>query len=227
MKKQLERTQSRLHRGRIKAFVSRVAWLDVEHRLRRLFNEAQGFECGELGSIYLSSQRDVPALKSAYADSVLNTVWIIIGGRSLNVDYLDKDQRRMLLSEDGGQLWFSQDATGSITVFMSPYKSKHMRMNENELILARYGCATSLTERKLRKHFKTFFRYLAVTSCHGDLGIRGYLFRVRLRMNDRRFATEWASNAHKVYVPVLLALMGLLATLYTGNRLNWLTKVFG
>ncbi|MBN5086740.1 hypothetical protein JY460_01220 [Stenotrophomonas maltophilia] len=97
-------------------------------------------------------------------------------------------------------------------------------MNENELILGRYGCATSLTEDKLRKHFGTFFRYLAVTSSHGDLGIRGYAFRTKLRMADRRFASEWWSNAHKVYVPVLICLIGLIATLYAGDKLSWLTS---
>lgn len=178
--------------------------------------------CAEAGSIYMSNIRDMEEFKDSYADSVLNTVWIMIGSRSLNVEYLSKDQGMMLLSEGGAQLWLSQDATGSVTVFMAPYRSKHMKMNENELILARYGCATSLTEARLRAHFGTFFRYLAVTSSHGDLGIRGYAFRTRLRMADRRFASEWWSNVHKVYVPVLICLIGLVATLYAGDKLSWL-----
>lgn len=159
--------------------------------------------------------------KNSYADSVLNTVWIMIGSRSINVEYLSTDQGMMLLSEGGAQLWFSQDATGGVTVFISPYRSKHMRINENELILARYSCATSMTERCLRKHFRTFFRYLTVTSSHGDLGIRTYFFR--FRMADRRFASEWGSNAHKVYVPVPIGLMSLVATLCAGGKLSWPT----
>ncbi|WOB27758.1 MULTISPECIES: hypothetical protein [Xanthomonas] len=226
MKKQLERTQSRLHRGRIKAFVSRVAWLDVERRIDRLFNEAKDLGCDEIGNIYLSNQRDMPALKGTYPDSVLNAVWIIVGGRPLNVQFLDSNQKRMLLDERGGQLWYSQDATGAVTVFISPYSSTKMRMDEKELIIARYGCATSLNERRLRMHFNTFFRYLSVTSCHGDLGLRGYLFRLRLRIRDRRYANEWRSNAYKVYVPAFLAFVGLIATLYTGNKLKWLSSLF-
>lgn len=226
MKKQLERAQRRLHRGRVKAFVSRVAWLDVERRIDRLFNEARNLGCAELGDIYLQNRRDMPELKGTYADSVLNALWIIVGGRMLNVQYADSNLGKMLMDERGGQLWFAQDATGAVTAFISPYASKNMRMDEKELIIARYSCATALSERRLRKHFATFFRYLAVTSSHGDLSFRGYLFRLRLRIGDHRYANEWRANAYKVYVPAFLAFVGLIATLYTGNKLKWLSAWF-
>ncbi|MBK5915539.1 hypothetical protein CCR84_14655 [Rhodocyclus purpureus] len=66
--------------------------------------------------------------------------------------------------ENGVAITFSQDITGKIMVLLSPYKSGVAKVNEDNFILVFGVELNDLTEQRIRKLLKIFFRYCAATS---------------------------------------------------------------
>lgn len=225
MKRSLKSAAETLASGRRRAYVSRVAWLDLERLVTAAYDElaADGSHAAELGNLYLTSNRNYPPFNKPHfsAVNVINQIQVHAGWRQLNVSHAiseNGESRAEPLAESGATLWFSQDATGLVMAFVAPYNSKAMRMNEENIILARYSCASAVSARDVRRHFATYFRYCAITSAHGCLGLGGYLYRLRLKYNDFRFASEMRASVFR-YVEPLLAAVGIVATLYAGNKL--------
>jgi hypothetical protein len=225
MKQSLKEAANVLARGRSRAFISRVAWLDLEQLVSSAFSEISenGTETAELGNLYLTKNRDYPPFDKSHfnAFNVTNQIQVHAGWRQLHVCHAiteNMEARAEWLAESGATLWFSQDATGSVMVFVAPYKSKAMTMNEDNIILARYKCATGVSSRNVRRHFSTYFRYCSVTSVHGDLGAAGYIFRLRLKYGDFRYSSQMRASVFRFLEP-LLAVVGIVATLYAGNKL--------
>jgi hypothetical protein len=224
MKDSLKAAASVLAKGRCRAYVSRVAWLDLERLVSSAFNEIieNVEDTAELGNLYLTKNRDYPPFnKPGNVFNITNQIQIHAGWRLLNVSHAitkDEESRAEHLAESGATLWFSQNASGSIMVFIAPYESKAMSVNEDNIILARHSCASSVSAKDIRSYFATYFRYCAVTSAHGDLGLGGYIYRLRLKYNDFRYASQMRANVFR-YIEPLLAVVGIVATLYAGNKL--------
>lgn len=225
MKRSLKEAASVLARGRSRAFVSRVAWLDLEGLISSAFKEISEHskETAELGNLYMTKNREYPPLNksSFYASNITNQIQVSAGWRQLDVWHAiteNQEPRAEWLAEGGATLWFSQDATGSVMVFVAPYTSKAMKINEENIILARYSCARNVSLIDIRRHFSTYFRYCSVTSVHGDLGVSGYIFRLRLKCSEFRYSTKMHASAFRFLEP-LLATVGIVATLYAGNKL--------
>lgn len=225
MKKSLKIAARTIQRGRNRAFVSRVAWLDLERLVSSTFQEisTNSQDHTELGSLYLTRNIDYPPFNKKHFSvvNITNQIQIHAGWRQLNLShYINEDgtAKSELLAESGATLWYSQDATGSVMVFLAPYKSKAITMNEENIILARYGCASSISARAVRKHFAAYFRYCSVTSTHGNLGLSGYIYRLRLKYRDFRYASQMRASMFR-YCEPMLAVLGILATLYAGNKL--------
>lgn len=224
MKHSLELAANKLAKGRVRAFISRVAWLDLEKLVSTAFNEiSQNHEhANELGNLYLTKNRDYPPFNQPHlnAFNITNRIQVHAGRRQLNVCHAITESgntRAEALAESGATLWFSQDVTGSVMVFISPYKSKAMSMNEENIILARYSCASSVSIRDIGRHFATYFRYCSVTSAHGSHGLSGYIYRLRLKYNDFRYANQMRANVFH-YIEQSLVIVGSIATLYAGNK---------
>ena len=225
MKHSLEVAAKKLAKGRVRAYISRVAWFDLEKLVSSAFNEiSQNQEYAtELGKLYLTKSRDYPPFNQPNLNpiNITNQIQVHAGWRQLNVYHAITDngnKRAEALAESGATLWFSQDATGSVMAFISPYKSKAMSMNEENIIIARYSCASSVSTREIERHFATYFRYCSVTSAHGCHGLSGYIYRLRLKYNDFRYANQMRANAFH-YIEPSLAIIGIIATLYAGNKL--------
>lgn len=188
------------------------------------FNEmvANRAEAAELGNLYLTKNRDNPPFDAPHfnATNILNQIQVHAGWRQLNVSHfhIDGDELRAeYLAESGATLWFSQDVGGAVTVFVAPYKSKAMSVNEKNIILARHGWAGSISKKDVRRYFVTYLRYCAVTSAHGNLSLSGYIYRLGLKYGDFRHASEMRGYIFR-YLEPILAIIGILATLYAGNK---------
>lgn len=223
MKRELIKAAAALSRGRRRAYVSRVAWLDLELLVRAAYDEISVLDrqLAELGNVYLTSNRNYPPLNAARYGvvDVINQIQLQVGWRQLNVRraiaVVDAEPKQESLAESGATLWFSQDVSGAVMVFVAPYKSPTMRMNEENIILARYRNAMAVSASDVRRHFATYFRYCEITSAHGDMGLGGYLYRLRLRYKDLRFKSDMRSHLWRP----LEFLVIIIATLYAGGKL--------
>lgn len=225
MKQSLKIAAQTLRRGRARAFVSRVAWLNLDQLVSSAFQEISNNnkEIAELGDLYLTKNTEYPPFnKSNFsAVNITNQIQVHAGWRQLNLSHSINEggsTRSELLAESGATLWYSQDATGGVTVFLAPYKSKAMTIKEENIILARYGCASGVSAGAVRQHFKDYFRYCSVTSAHGNLGLSGYIYRLRLKYRDFRYANQMRANVFRYFEPVIAA-AGIIATLYAGGKL--------
>lgn len=225
MKAALQEAAKSLARGRDRAFVSRVAWLDLDRLVTAAYETIStcSREATELGDLYLTRNREYPPFNKPHFSSVniINQIQIQTGWRLLNVSRVISENdapRSEVLAESGATLWFSQDATGAVTVFLAPYKSKAMRVDEANIILARHGCASEVSERCVNQYFVAYFRYCAATSAHGHRGWKGYGYRLWLIYNDFRYSTKRRAVLVRG-LELLLAAGGVIATLYTGNKL--------
>jgi hypothetical protein len=232
MKKALAAAVNRLSSGRTRAYISRVAWLDLDCKIRGIFHEIQsyGLDTSELGNLYIISNLQYePFNKSPFsALNIINQIQIQVGHRHLDISQLttkDSESKSEYLTEIGAALWYSQDASGGVMVFMSPYKSRVMRMTEENIILARFDCASAISTSAVQGHFEKFFRYCNFTSVHGALGFSGYLYRLRLRYNDIRFKTAIRASVLKpiiAFITLGLATAGVWATLYSAGKIfHW------
>ncbi|TXI86644.1 MAG: hypothetical protein E6Q40_06135 [Cupriavidus sp.] len=176
----------------------------------------------ELGGLYFSTNRSLPPFaNSAYTPiNIINQAQVSAGHRLLNVMHTfkskdDVEPRAKPASEAGATLWLGQDATGSVAVFISPYKSDVHNVLEDNFIIGRHSWAGGISERQLKRYFATYFRYCAATSAHGDLGLASYMLRVCLKVKDIRYRSKVTAKLW----PVANWLTTAVITLYAGGKL--------
>lgn len=225
MKQSLVMAARILARGRDRAFISRVAWLDLDRLVSSVFQEVSvcSEETSELGNLYLTRNTDYPPLNKTHFTplNITNQIQIQAGWRKLDMSHSiteNEETRSEYLAEGGATLWYGQDAAGGVMVFLAPYESKAKRMNEKNIILARYGCASSVSVSAVRQHFRAYFRYCSITSVHGNPGIAGYAYLLWLKYGDIRYASQMRASVFRYFNP-LVGVLGIVASLYAGNRL--------
>lgn len=226
MKRSLIKAAETLARGRNRAYVSRVAWIDLEKLVKAAYDELEPFrlEVAEIGNLYLTNNRNFPPFNNPNFSAVnlINQIQLHAGWRQLNVSHAVTDNeeiRAEYLAESGASLWYSQNITGSVMVFLAPYKSKAISVDEKNIIIARYNCPCEVSARNIRKHFATYFRYCAVTSAHGSFTIGGYFYRLYLRYNDFRFKSEMRASFLQRINQFFFVGISIVATLYAGNKI--------
>ncbi|MBS0299514.1 MAG: hypothetical protein JSR32_06225 [Proteobacteria bacterium] len=226
MKHSLIKAAETLSRGRNHAYVNRVAWIDLEKLVKSVYNELKPIQLQvtEIGELYLTSNRDYPPFNKPNfsAINVINQIQVQAGWRQLNVYHIvneNGEDKAELLAERGATLWYSQDVTGSVVVFLAPYKSKAITVDEKNIVLARYSCPCEISARKIRKHFAIFFRYCAATSAHGSFSINDYFYRLYLRYNDFRYKNEMRANFFQRISQFFFLIITVIATLYAGNKI--------
>jgi hypothetical protein len=223
MKRSLKIAANTLANGRSRAYVSRVAWFDLERLVRAAFNELSesSEEIAELGRLSLTKNQDYPPFNESHFTpvNITNQIQVQAGWRPLGLSHSTTENgeaRAEPLAESGATLWFSQGATGFVTVFLAPYKSKAMSMNEENIILARYNCASSVTALDVQRHFATYFWYCSITSVHGNFGLSGYIYLLWLKYKDSRYANQ---KQRVKLIELLIAVVAIVATLYAGDKL--------
>ncbi|MGL5038678.1 MAG: hypothetical protein ACRC6D_00910 [Aeromonas sp.] len=197
MEKHLRNTERILKNGRNRAYISRVAWCDLYKLVKCTLEQLDDLDLqkDEIGKLYLyDTIQHAPFNKKQFSSSnVLNQMQISTGWRYLNVSKLNSDGcASEVLMESGATLNYSQNITGAVSVMVLPYRSEAMTVREKNIIIARYNCPTEIQKKHIVRHFSTFFKYCEVTSANGNLGLRGYMYRLYLLFNDVR-------NKNKLY----------------------------
>lgn len=204
-------------------------WFSFEDRLRAVFAEidSKGDDASELGNFYLSfSKTSFPAYSQSYVYrfNSLNQAQVSVGWRRIGVWHSLGEVELLepkAAMENGATISFSQDITGKIMVLLSPYKSDLAKVNEDNFILLFGADPNDLTEQKLRRLLKTFFRYCAATSMVSVGNYGDYVFRLWLGLRDVRNRKIQKVVVFRFLEKLLilgLAVAGVWATLYTSSR---------
>lgn len=187
-------------------FVRRVMWADMEARIRALFQEIETSpQANWVGGIRIHSGLH-PNAKKFHVTDRLNQLQVTCMNRPLGirgikafeemrqidgVEQKVKGVKRITHFESDACMWFSQSPSGGVTVFMSPYKSDLVTMNEKEIIIGTYKDPSRLTEQKIRALFSTFFKYRKISSALHNHTVLDYIWRLRLMYFDVRNRRVW------------------------------------
>lgn len=220
---------SKLRAAQQQAYIRRVMWLSFEERLKSVFAEidSRGCDANELGTLYLSFIKSSnPAYHKpwVYRFNSINQAQVSVGWRRLGVWHTigSKDMENPKEAmEVGATISFSQDITGKVMVLLSPYKSDLAKVDEENFILVFGANPNDLTEKVIRRHLKTFFRYCVATSMVSVGNYRDYLFRQWLRLRDirnrriQKIAVFLFAERALLFV---LAAAGVWATFFTAGK---------
>lgn len=220
---------SKLREAQRQAYLRRVMWLSFEERLKSVFAEldSRGRDADELGALYLSFiQSSNPAYHKpwVYRFNSLNQAQVSVGWRRLGVwhtirsDDLTKPREAM---EAGATISFSQDITGKLMILLCPYTSDIAKVEEENFILVYGANPNDLTEKAIRRHLKTFFRYCVATSMVSAGNYRDYLFRQWLRLRDirnRKIQKVVVFRFIERALLIALAAASVWATFFTANK---------
>lgn len=189
MKKAFEKYAKAMESDWSQAFIRRVMWIDMEERIEKVFAEIEHSElASRYGTLYLHEGLHFNA-KKFYVTQRLNQLQVSCGMRLLGLNGVDVDgnqPKKKISMEKNAALWFTQSASGGVTVFMAPYKSEVVSMNEENIIIGHYKDPSRLSEKKIKKLFSTFFHYLSITSAIHPQSPVDYIWRLWLTFLDVR-----------------------------------------
>ncbi|MCD5988484.1 hypothetical protein KDX30_11280 [Pseudomonas sp. CDFA 553] len=169
----------------------RKLWPAMVDRVRAVFAEVEHLPlAGHYGSLYLHPV--VPeALRKFQGDQILGQLQLSCGTRQLGLWGVEtkaeeRKGKAKPLFESGAALWFNQAPSGLVTVFMAPYGSDNLKMNEDNIVLGMYKSPAKITDKEIRKLFSKFFKYLSITSAHHQQTFSEYAWRLWLIYRDVR-----------------------------------------
>lgn len=210
-------------------FVRRVMWAEMESRIRTLFKDVESSPKADFfGGIHIHSGTH-PNSKKIHVTDRLNQLQITCLTRPLGITTVEETnetrvvegqehtfpiERRKLHVESGACLWFSQSPSGGVTVFMSPYKSDLVTMNEKEIVIGMYKDPSCLTNGQIRKLFRRFFKYRHITSALHNHTALDYAWRLWLTYQDVRNRKVWktfvAINVLVIFGGAFFTILGYL-----------------
>lgn len=177
--KAFEKYAERIKLDDLESLARRQIWPAMVKRIQAVFDEIEHSPlAGHFGSLYLH-----PVVPDAYRHlpegQYLAQLQLTCGTRRLGLDTLEKSEDHPLgvaktLLEKDAALWFNQSPSRAVTVFMAPYSSAVLKMNEENIILGMYSSHEKLTDKRIRELLSTFFRYLSITSAHHQQSVMDY-----------------------------------------------------
>jgi hypothetical protein len=208
-------------------YIRRVMWLDMEERIRQVFDSAQQTMCKidpPIGFYLLVNPTNGEVFKGRLAPSrvlITNTICLVASSIRYPLTKTFGGKAPENVFDTGAQLWFSQSPYGGVNVFMSPFSSPLHTFKEKELWVASYDEPAQLTERKLRRHLSVFARYLTVTNMAAPPSIVGYLFRLRMNFADGRNRSDLLKFTYQLFtefiIPVVAIIIGAAVTIATAK----------
>lgn len=227
--KSLEKYAKRLETDWKLVRIRRVMWIDMDARVREIFKEIDGSPHAHwYGNLYIHSGLH-PDVQKYYVTERMNQLQVTCGIRLLGlrgieeveetkvVDDVEQTVKRIKPKthmEKEAAMWFSQAPAGGVTVFMSPYKSDIANMSEKEIIIGFFKDPTKLTDRKIRKMFSRFFKYLSISSAYHQHTALDYAWRLWLMYLDIRSRKFWkafvAINALIIFGGALVTVLAYL-----------------
>ncbi|SFO21257.1 hypothetical protein SAMN05444065_109241 [Pseudomonas syringae] len=165
MKKALEKYAKKLQKDAEVAFIRRVMWTDMEVRIREMFKDIENSPQADwYGGMKVHSGLH-PEANEIPVNNRLNHLQVTCMTRLLGLSSVKevdevKDcegveqkvrvTKRTTHLESDSAMWFTQTPTGGVTVFMAPYRSDLVSMNEREIIIGMFKDPVQLTEGRLR-----------------------------------------------------------------------------
>ena len=212
----LSKITRRMLRAEDEALIRRLNWSYLDKQIELEFHKItkNKNDCAILGNLYLTRQKDLEPIKSAYLPSytIMNSTHIYTGTRFLGVNIVDQEKKNIQIGfEKNAQLTYSQSPSGYILVIISPYKSNAGEIKEKEIILGRYNSPGQINNRTIRKHLSIFFKYCACTSQHSASKLNNYVYRLYLVYNDFRYKTSFRTKGFMVLNRLLLSLFTLVS----------------
>ncbi|MEX5535588.1 hypothetical protein [Pseudomonas syringae] len=189
--KNFDKYAERMKLNDVNSVSRRQMWPAMVKRIQAVFDEIEKSPlASHFGSFFLH-----PVVPDAYRHlpegRYLAQLQLTCGIRRLGLDTLEKSEEypqgvaKILLEKDAA-MWFNQSPSGAVTVFMAPYRSAVLKMNEENIILGLYSSPDKLTDKRIRELFSTFFRYLSITSAHHQQSVMDYGWRLWLIYKDAR-----------------------------------------
>ncbi|WGS50121.1 hypothetical protein LFL96_01010 [Paraburkholderia sp. D15] len=123
--------------------------------------------------------------------------------------------------ETDAALCFSQDVSGRVAILLFPYKSDLSKAKEDNILLQFGLLPNDLTEKVIRKTFKTFFQYCVATSTVSTGSYSAYAFRQWLSFRDMRNKKAQRDVAFRMVEKMLvlaLTAVGAWATLFVAGK---------
>ncbi|GKV95456.1 hypothetical protein H2Y56_00390 [Pectobacterium aroidearum] len=228
MRNLLKETHDRILREENNSYIRRVSWLDLHDKVYYFFQFLESNKNADIfGSFYFSSNQDYTPYsenRNIYRLNSLNQIQIHTGHRISSIYHAGKGNKLEVIYEKASTLWFSQDITGGVAVFLSPYISSTHRVDEENVLIKYYHQPTSITNKEVKKILKTYIKYCEATMAFST-GKRGlYFFRLWLQFKDLRNRKKIKAFSIKIIaqaLALLLAGLGVVATLYTGNVIKF------
>ncbi|WP_110947889.1 hypothetical protein [Pseudomonas bohemica] len=231
MKKALEKYAKRLQKDAEVAFIRRMMWIDMEARIREMFREIESSpQAGWYGGMKIHNglhpeANDIPANKR------LNHLQVTCMTRLLGLSSVTEaeetreiegvEQKVRLIKrtthlESDSAMWFTQTPCGGVTVFMAPYRSDLVSVNEKEIVIGMFKDPVQLTEGRLRRLFARYFKYMSMTSALHDHTVLDYAWRLLLMYLDVRSRRVW-----KTFVAInVLVMFGAALFIILGYFIN-------
>ncbi|HIE4797410.1 hypothetical protein [Serratia nevei] len=224
----IEKIAKKITRYDVNAYIKRSMWSDLNKRIGDVFNREvkESHSLPVFGDLYLYHENTTYKIAdnrrlNIISCEVINVTYIFTGNKPHRV-YYDNKGGLNTFCERGAQMWYSQDISGAVLVFVSPCSSAMTSFDEKEIIIGRYKQPVSITEKEIKKHIKVFLSYRLCTGANSSANLRSYIYRIRLQFLDFRNRGKIArlimQLLYKSAVLVLSAI-GILATLYAANKL--------
>ena len=156
-------------RNRRDNFVRRVMWLDFEERVRgNLYSATNSSAAQTFGGLYLRSSFEMNEFKlkqySATRTNTTNAIYLFTGNLAPTLLKTYGKNAPEWVADHKAQLWFTQGASGGVSVFMAPYVSELHNFKREQIWLAHYESPHQVQAKHIRKHARQFLRYCVDTS---------------------------------------------------------------
>ncbi|MFP2398647.1 hypothetical protein C3433_01610 [Citrobacter freundii] len=228
MKKFIKKVHDNIVREENNLFVRRVSWLDLHKKVYSFYQIFYQNKYSYIfGKFYLSSNQDYAPYSensNIYRLNSLNQIQINTGNRLSKIYHVSKENNLEIIYEKNSTLWFSQDVTGGVAVFLAPYTSKNYSVDERNVLIKYYREPISITDKELQRIFKIYVKYCEATMAFSAKKRGLYFFRLWLQFKDLRNKKKIKAFVIKVAaqaLALLLAGLGVIATLYTGSVISF------
>lgn len=167
MKKFIKKVHDNIVREENNLFVRRVSWLDLHKKVYSFYQVFYQNKYSYIfGKFYLSSNQDYAPYSensNIYRLNSLNQIQINTGHRLSKIYHVSKENNLEIIYEKNSTLWFSQDVTGGVAVFLAPYTSKNYSVDERNVLIKYYREPISITDKELQRIFKIYVKYCEAT----------------------------------------------------------------
>lgn len=204
------------------AYIKRLNWRVLDKKVTEVFNFSRLF--GDTSSnirFYLTREDSIDKEAKKFPKyQRLQSIHLSAGWHLLNCWGVSNDGGSFKrITESGANLTYSQNASGVVFVYVTPFKSFLHSVDEERIFIGFYLDPCLISTKDVLRHFRVFLRYCEATTISSPMTLRSFLFRKYLIFNDVRFRPGNLSMVFRYVVRFIAYMVVLLVTLYAGGKL--------